>query len=407
MRYYHVYIEFYTSQGDVTSILWRNKSDVLVAERIVKPFHENSSFLCEGRVIKTSDVHRILIFKSEKRYQELFIPSVGSVVGWESLVGLEKTINYFLRGEIEGVEDVTELFIFHPPQDKGVPKKGITEPTVKTKPFSKDVFIVHGHNFELVKELRDMLLDFGLNPLILHEQASGSLTLAEKLEKYSDVGYAFVILTPDDVGGTEADFLNAVRALERLDLEDIYEDYMYHRARQNVVLEFGYFIGKLGRERVCCLYKGDIELPSDMQGIVYVSFNDSIYEQRPMIINELNEAGYEIQLKASIDSAQVLEINKVKMEVINRNLKVSFDIRNISESNILSLSVFGIIFDKNDTKASAESTESIGKLPKGKRMPIIQQFSNYDSNFETLTILVKNDEEILTQEFKISEHLKI
>jgi len=178
------------------------------------------------------------------------------------------------------------------------------------------------------------------------------------------------------------------------------------RARQNVIFEMGYFWGLLERKKVCCLLKGDVERPSDIHGIVYVPFKESVDECHDEIVTELNEAGYEIQIDAIIDSAQVLEINNVKMEVINRNLKVSFDIRNIGESNILSLSVFGVIFDKNDTKASAESTESLGKLPKGKRMPIIQQFSNYDSNFETLTILVKNDEEILTQELKIDECLK-
>ena len=62
-----------------------------------------------------------------------------------------------------------------------------------------------------------------------------------------------------------------------------------------MILEFGYFIGKLGRDRVCCLYKGDVELPSDMHGIVYIPFKDSVEEARDMIIKELREAGYEIR----------------------------------------------------------------------------------------------------------------
>jgi len=61
-----------------------------------------------------------------------------------------------------------------------------------------------------------------------------------------------------------------------------------------VILEFCYFIGLLGREKVCCLYKGNVELPSDMQGIVYVPFNESINEAKGMILKELSEAGYEI-----------------------------------------------------------------------------------------------------------------
>jgi len=69
------------------------------------------------------------------------------------------------------------------------------------------------------------------------------------------------------------------------------------RARQNVVLEFGYFMGLLGRDRVCCLYKGNVELPSDMHGIVYISFKESVTEVRNKIIKELKAAGYEIKIK--------------------------------------------------------------------------------------------------------------
>lgn len=71
--------------------------------------------------------------------------------------------------------------------------------------------------------------------------------------------------------------------------------FLRNRARQNVVLELGYFIGKLSRDRVCCLHKGDVELPSDMHGIVYIFFKKSVNEVRHKIIKELKEAGYEIK----------------------------------------------------------------------------------------------------------------
>jgi predicted nucleotide-binding protein len=60
-------------------------------------------------------------------------------------------------------------------------------------------------------------------------------------------------------------------------------------------MEFGYFWGLIGRDRVCCLYKGDVELPSDMHGIVYIPFKKSANEARDMIIKELRAAGYEIK----------------------------------------------------------------------------------------------------------------
>lgn len=165
-------------------------------------------------------------------------------------------------------------------------------------PLSKDIFLVHGRDRKSVKELKSMLKEFGLNPIILHEQPSGSRTIVEKLEKYSDVDYAFVILTPDDVGGfadkmpkVEEAFLSIGAMKEFFDTA-----FLKSRARQNVVLEFGYFIGKLGRDRVCCLHKGDIELPSDMHGIVYIPFRESVNECRDKIVKELKAAGYDIEI---------------------------------------------------------------------------------------------------------------
>lgn len=151
--------------------------------------------------------------------------------------------------------------------------------------ISNNVFIVHGRDHEPMKELKIILSEFGLNPIVLHEQPSGSRTIIEKLEKYSDVGYVFVILTPDDRGGS---FEGEIPVLGGWHLEN-----SSFRARQNVLLEFGYFIGKLGRDKVCCLLKGDVDRPSDMQGIVYIPFVEALNQVGDKIIKELEEAGYE------------------------------------------------------------------------------------------------------------------
>jgi len=158
-----------------------------------------------------------------------------------------------------------------------------------------------------MKELKEMLYDFGLKPIVLHEQPSGSRTIVEKLEKYSDVGYAFVILTPDDVGCLRDEFrINTMKFLaiceDSRKVKQAINSFKEivktpkQRARQNVVLEFGYFMGLLGRDRVCCLLKGDVEKPSDMHGIVYIPFNDSVEEVRVKVMKELMEAGYEIKM---------------------------------------------------------------------------------------------------------------
>lgn len=166
----------------------------------------------------------------------------------------------------------------------------------KTFPLSNNVFIVHGRDRKSLKELKAMLVGFDLNPIVLHEKASSGLTLAEKLEKYSeDVGYAFVILTSDDLGTLRSKFVEIrPQLLVKRSLRSILN--LKPRARQNVIFEMGYFWGLLKRKKVCCLLKGDVEKPSDIEGIVYISFKESVNEVRDKIVKELKAAGYEIKI---------------------------------------------------------------------------------------------------------------
>lgn len=144
----------------------------------------------------------------------------------------------------------------------------------------KKIFIVHGSDNESKVELARFLERIGLEPIILHEQPDIGRTIIEKLERYSDVGFCFVLLTPDDVGYKK----------------DASQKKQY-RARQNVIFEMGLFAGKLGRSRVRCLYKGELELPSDLHGIIYLKYNKSIKEKEVDIIRELNASGYKINIK--------------------------------------------------------------------------------------------------------------
>lgn len=171
----------------------------------------------------------------------------------------------------------------------------------ENKPTSKSVFIVHGTDHKPVLELKTILNEAGFTPIILHEQPGGSRTIVEKLEKYSNVGYAFVLLTPDDIGcksqsGDISWIMPALANKTGLQISPIIFQMFKPRARQNVVLEFGYFIGKLGRDRVCCLLKGNVEKPSDMAGIAYLPFVSTVEEIRPAIIEELKASGYETKL---------------------------------------------------------------------------------------------------------------
>ncbi len=118
----------------------------------------------------------------------------------------------------------------------------------------------------------------GAAPVVLHEQPNRGRTIIEKLEAYSQVSYAVVLLTPDDIGRAKDDI-----GAER------------DRARQNVVFELGMFIGKLGRSQVCALHKGSLELPSDVDGVLYVPM-DSGGAWRLTLAKELRDAGFEVDM---------------------------------------------------------------------------------------------------------------
>ena len=122
---------------------------------------------------------------------------------------------------------------------------------------SKDVFIVHGHDSVVLKDVENFVRKIGLNPIILRDMPSTGKTIIEKIEKYTgNVCYAIVLYTPCDEGKAK-------------------EDAEYKsRARQNVVFEHGYLCGKLTRSHVCALVKGDVEVPGDLSGIVYVSMSE-------------------------------------------------------------------------------------------------------------------------------------
>jgi len=242
-----------------------NLSRTYVTKQIVEPYLKGESFEFGNLAINPSDVAEFEIRETQT--------TVGS-----------------LLYDFDSGTDVTNKFVTREGKEQTRTQKSIVA--------SKDVFIVHGRDHKPVTELKAMLYEFGLNPIVLHEQPSGSRTIVEKLEKYSDVGYAFIILTPDDRGcNADASFtiLESPRGDDYCDWNAVKKELKF-RSRQNVILEFGYFMGLLGRDRVCCLHKGNVELPSDMHGIVYIPFENSVEEVRYKILKELKAAGYEIKI---------------------------------------------------------------------------------------------------------------
>lgn len=140
------------------------------------------------------------------------------------------------------------------------------------------VFIVHGHDEEAKSKTARFVEKLGFEAIILHEQASSSKTIIEKIEEYSNVGFGIILYTPCDIGGKQ-----------------IVSPVLKPRARQNVVFEHGFLIGKIGRNHVCALVKGDIETPNDISGVVYVPM-DEADAWRYTIAKELKKSGYNVDM---------------------------------------------------------------------------------------------------------------
>ncbi len=170
--------------------------------------------------------------------------------------------------KLESIRLQLELYESEGPSNMGAS----TGPLVGDK-----VFIVHGHDGDTKLQVTEFVQKItGERPIILHEQADSGLTIIEKFETHaSEAGFVIVLLTADDVGGPKGAATTNPRA------------------RQNVVFEFGYFIGKLGRGRVVALYERGVELPSDVSGMLYKSLAGNWHTD---LAKELKAAGLDIDL---------------------------------------------------------------------------------------------------------------
>lgn len=194
--------------------------------------------------------------------------------------------HWFYNGNklISGIQKMTKSVIvpfgrdFRSYVEQSAPTT-IDAPTA-TVDLSK-VFVVHGRDNGTKETVARFLEQQGLQPVILHEQPSRGMTIPEKLIANSNVGFAVVLLTPDDLGRAKTD------ADEK------------PRARQNVMLELGYFVGRLGRNKVCALLKDSVELPSDYVGVVYVPW-DAAGAWKMDLAKEMHAAGYDIDFNKVI-----------------------------------------------------------------------------------------------------------
>jgi predicted nucleotide-binding protein len=247
--------------------------------RFVEPYEKGVPIVINGKTVQPNDLERITISKSERTI-ESFIPQI-KAEDQASSVAFIGGPSYTYQA-IERATDVTDDFIEGAiGYKKALPEtKSNTQKGKEGEP--KRVFIVHGHDESAQNKAARFVERLGFEAIILHEKASSGRTIIEKIEHYSDVGFAIVLYTPDDVGNvkSEPDNLNV-------------------RARQNVVFEHGYLIGRLGRQNVSALVDGKLELPNDISGVVYISLDEGS-AWHLQLAKEMRQSGYKIDMNKLI-----------------------------------------------------------------------------------------------------------
>lgn len=169
-------------------------------------------------------------------------------------------------------ENVTKKFINYVPGALELIEDKLNTNGKNVTKQNRDIFIVHGRDEKPALELARIIEnEFFLKAILLKEEPHAGNTIIEKLEEIPNIGYVFVLFTPDDIGGLKGENLN-------------------ERVRQNVILEWGHFAAKLGRKKTCVLLKGQIEIPSDIRGIGYHRFHKSVEELFLKIKRELKRA---------------------------------------------------------------------------------------------------------------------
>jgi putative nucleotide-binding protein containing TIR-like domain len=251
MPYYHVQIKR-KSVGPPYELYDLNISDLSATkEGIIIPYLNKEEFVFNGYCLDRDKVECIVIKESDCSLD--IDPEDPFERGFEDIKNISNQIFWECISQLNNTPNTPQA-----PMDKS------------------KVFIVHGHDDAAKEKVARFIEKLGFEAIILHEQASSGNTIIEKIEEYSNVGFAIVLYTPCDEGGPKGK-----------------KDQVKSRARQNVVFEHGYLMGKIGRKNVCPLVKGDLETPTDISGIVYTPMDEGD-GWKSKVADEMEACGYEV-----------------------------------------------------------------------------------------------------------------
>ena len=271
MPYYHIYI---VSNDPRAQCFELDKTDLSELKKdVILPYLKGDQFHFDGYLLDKKNVSRILIIKSGISYKEYARQK-------EQRSAFPAVYRDILTND-ECFENITGEILKECKRQiqEAASKSEAPTPNNPQTPMDKSkVFIVHGHDNAAKEAAARFVEKIGFEAIILHEQASSGKTIIAKLEEYTNVGFGIVLYTPCDLGISQE---------EKGELKP--------RARQNVVFEHGYLIGKIGGENVCALVKGDIEKPTDIAGVVYIKMDEGS-SWKLDVAKEMKKRGYDVDL---------------------------------------------------------------------------------------------------------------
>lgn len=252
-----------TNQGGLTLDIHQDNDKITGIANISEPILGEYEYVIEGTVSETLSF-RLLPSRQSGGINLGVVQAVCSINSEGQLTGRWKS-NIGTQGIVTA-------------------KKFDTSNLAPDLPQKNSVFLVHGHDEGAKHNVARFLEKLGVTPVILQEQINRGMTVIEKFEVFADrAGFAVILMTPDDFGYPAGK-----------------EEEKKHRPRQNVILELGYFAAHLGREKTFVLLKGDIEMPSDVLGLVYEQM-DNNEGWKIRLARELKATGFNIDLNRAIE----------------------------------------------------------------------------------------------------------
>lgn len=243
----------------------------IVLNDYILPYLSNETFFVEGKECNRENVKQIIVSESNEKIDTLIQKAKYEHKARRSF--------YFATKEVVGSDNhyvkIITANILKEGNNFLITKQKSTAEKTSIDAKNRKIFIVYGHDENALLKVSQFLEKLDFTPIVLSDKSNGGKTIIEKLEENADVGFAIVLYTPDD--------------LVKKDKEE------YKQPRPNVIFEYGYFMAKLGRDRVALLQKDEVKENSDILGTAYIKMDDN-EGWKMQVAKELKAAGYDVDL---------------------------------------------------------------------------------------------------------------